>query len=299
MDAHPMRIFVLGLLLSATSITGASASPELDRECQIVVTEVHDCGCTASDDPVAAMAGPACASQDGPSVAASNPCKSPSDAPEGGSRHYASQADGPRRAAPGSTEREVCKSPLMQEQPDRARYSLKGNGPSRAVGVPIWKSITVGTITQLSALRDALDAADVHIGDSADEILGRPAFHLSRTISTFDLVIRTASQLGFDSNYVSLDELYKRASQLGFELCPAEIGPMLRLQYADQPIGEFLHIAMLPSMTYGRALISLIVANGGAGLLLVGGDGRLEQMAPSSEAFVFVRPNQIALPAAQ
>jgi hypothetical protein len=82
--------------------------------------------------------------------------------------------------------------------------------------------------------------------------------------------------------------------QVGLELCPAEVGPLLRLQYVNQPVGEFLHIAMQPIATYRGDLTDLTVANGGAGLLLIGGDGSPDLKLHSTIKFVFVRPAQVA-----
>jgi hypothetical protein len=72
-------------------------------------------------------------------------------------------------------------------------------------------------------------------------------------------------------------------------LCPAEVAPELRLQYPDQPIGEFLHIAMWPVVTANGDLVGLSVGNGGVGLLLIGRNARLNFIAPPSSRFVFVR----------
>jgi hypothetical protein len=54
-----------------------------------------------------------------------------------------------------------------------------------------------------------------------------------------------------------LRDLYRRALQLGLELCPAEGAPQLRLEYLNQPVGEFLHVAMRPIATYGGDLVDL------------------------------------------
>lgn len=37
-----------------------------------------------------------------------------------------------------------------------------------------------------------------------------------------------------------------RAKQLGLKLCPSDVGPLLRLEYNNQPSGERLNIAMKP-----------------------------------------------------
>jgi hypothetical protein len=131
--------------------------------------------------------------------------------------------------------------------------------------------------------------------DDADEILGRPSFPFIKTPVELDLVVLSAFELGFGDE-TSLHDIYARAEALGFELCPAEVGPALRLNYLDQPPGDFLHIAMKPVAKYNRALIDFTVAKayGSVGFLLLGGDARPDMVLPRAERFVFVRPRLIA-----
>ena len=68
-----------------------------------------------------------------------------------------------------------------------------------------------------------------------------------KTPETIDLVRLRVKDLGFTENPTT-DELYKRAGELGLELCPPEVGPYLRLKYEDvfqreQPMYEYLRIA--------------------------------------------------------
>jgi len=169
---------------------------------------------------------------------------------------------------------------------------------------PIWKTITVGGLKGVNATRAAIEAAPcpIWVGEEADEILGRPAFPFLKARVALDLVVFSVFELGFGDRASSGDielgasvpasfqDIYTRALSLGFELCPAEVGPALRLSYLDQPFGEFLHIAMKPVASYSGELIDFTVGNGGAGLLLVGGHAYPGAMLPASTRFVFVRP---------
>ncbi len=119
-----------------------------------------------------------------------------------------------------------------------------------AVDVPVWKSITIGTFADSFALRNALDAVGCSIGDSAGEILARPAFTLSATKTNVKLFAVSGAELDFQTDTASLVDIYARANQLGFGLAAAEVAPQLRLQYFDQPIGEFLIIGMEPIKTW-------------------------------------------------
>jgi hypothetical protein len=65
---------------------------------------------------------------------------------------------------------------------------------------------------------------------------------------TINLVRLKVRDLGFTENPTT-DELYKRAGELGLELCPPETGAYLRLKYEEvfkreQPMYEYLRIAM-------------------------------------------------------
>ena len=169
---------------------------------------------------------------------------------------------------------------------------------------PIWKTITVGGSKGVNAVRQAMDTAPcpIWLSDEADEILGRPAFPFNKKPFELDLVILSEFELGFGdqtsrndpelgaSVEASLSDIYARAASLGFEMCPAEVGPALRLNYLDQPLGEFLHIAMNPVARYSGELVDFIVGNGGAGFMLVGANGHPEVKLPGATRFVFVRP---------
>jgi hypothetical protein len=160
--------------------------------------------------------------------------------------------------------------------------------------VATWKTIAIGTFAGSIRLRNELDGKGCNVGRQASEILARPAFSVGSRKTDVELVVVTPAQLGFTSDTVSLADVYARARQLGFELAAAEVGPQLRIQYFDQPMGEFLIIGMEPITTWSGEPIILNVANGGAGLILIGQDGREDAEIPATSWFVFARSHQSA-----
>jgi hypothetical protein len=171
------------------------------------------------------------------------------------------------------TARDVLRNHLTLKAPFAVRPPVLVKS---AVGVLVWKTITIGTFTNSFALLNALDAAGCAIGDSAEEILARPAFTVSTTKTDVELVAVSAAEL------------------LGFALAAAEVAPQLRLQYFDQPLGELL-IAMSPIKTWKGEPIILTVANFGAGLALIGQDGSADAQIPVASRFLFVRSDEAAL----
>lgn len=113
---------------------------------------------------------------------------------------------------------------------------------------PTWKTVRIGTpgLETAGDFRDALKASGFNIDSRALDILGKPAFVVAVEEETkLDLVVVSVAELGF-KNGATLEQIYARAKALGLDLCSAEVGPQLRLQYQNQPNGEWLVIAMKP-----------------------------------------------------
>jgi len=106
-----------------------------------------------------------------------------------------------------------------------------------------WKTITLGTHMSVNALRNAMKAAGNKISDLANYILGKTP--LAKTETEINLVKVTVAELGFKDG-AHYRDIIVRAKELGLDYCPAEVGPQLRLQYQDQPSGEWPRIAMEP-----------------------------------------------------
>jgi len=96
--------------------------------------------------------------------------------------------------------------------------------------------------------RKALKQVRISIGDWGYDILDRIAY--SQEEIEVDLVVLSVSELGFYRS-AKYKDLCAKALELGLQLCPAEVGPALRLSYKDQPSGERLRIAMKAVTSYG------------------------------------------------
>ena len=157
--------------------------------------------------------------------------------------------------------------------------------------VQVWRRTTLGTRKGVDAYRDALEAASIKVGDDADEVLGRPAFRYADKKTDVELALLSAAELGLEAEASPLSEVYRRARQIGLEPCPPEVGPQLRLDYRDQPLGEVIHIAMMPVATYHGRLTILGLTNFGGTISLIGSDGRPDFMVPRMFRFVFSLPS--------
>lgn len=115
----------------------------------------------------------------------------------------------------------------------------------------IWRTVTIGIHAQTG--EDFLALLKKHsfgIGDEAECFLLRNRIIFAVKESEFNLVKVSVEELGC-THRPTYNEVCLQAVRLGLHECPAQVGPQLRLQYLDQPEGEWLTIGMEPIEGYG------------------------------------------------
>jgi hypothetical protein len=98
----------------------------------------------------------------------------------------------------------------------------------------IWKQITVKGKPDLYKFKVSAEALNM------SEKIRYPRE------KTIDLVKLQVKDLEISAEFPTTTQIYARAKELGLELCPAWVGPQLRVDYEDQPIDEWLFVAMEP-----------------------------------------------------
>lgn len=166
---------------------------------------------------------------------------------------------------------------------------LRKENPWGTVVFPVWKTIKLGTgLTTADDFRNVLRASGCRIGNWANDILGQPAFMASPEEQELDLVVVSVAELGF-KNGATRKDIYKRAQELGLDFCPAEVGPQLRLEYKDQPNGEWFLIGMEPIADSDGDLKVFLVGHVELGQWLDGSGGIPEGFWLGDRRWVFAR----------
>lgn len=154
----------------------------------------------------------------------------------------------------------------------------------------ISNTIKLGTgLKTVADFRAALRQCECSIGGWGNDILYQRAFtnSVSDTEIEVSLLKVTVAALGFVHG-ATRERIYDRAFTFGWELCSAEVGPQLRLQYSDQPTNEWLRIAMEPIDSYGTPSV-FTVEHDGAKCLLGGCCGRPGSFWRAEDSWVFQR----------
>jgi hypothetical protein len=153
-----------------------------------------------------------------------------------------------------------------------------------------WKRIKIGTGTKTDDnFRTTLRKADCYINPWGYDILGKPAFTVADQEKEVELIIVTVAKLAL-KNGATYKDIYTRAIALGLNLCPAEVGPQLRLQYKDQLKYECLFLAMEPiTDTDGDPSIFVVMSSNKGKLCLKGYYGNPDNLWPPDFCLVFMR----------
>ncbi|MGG0668292.1 hypothetical protein [Sporosarcina koreensis] len=95
--------------------------------------------------------------------------------------------------------------------------------------------VEVGGLTKLQLI-DKMQQQNILVNELGKKLFAADTFTTSIHPYVLKTVELSVSDLGLPGGGV-LTEIYRRANQLGLELCPLELGPYLRLGYLDQPEG--------------------------------------------------------------
>ena len=127
----------------------------------------------------------------------------------------------------------------------------------------------------------ALKYKNVYLTDWGKDILEKTEF--SQEKEKYDLVRFTVEQLGFP-NGATTDQIYQKAQELGLELCPAEVGPQLRLKY----LGEEWFVIAMKQITDRIGYPDVFILDSNSGELELDGDyARPDSKWHSDNRFVF------------
>ena len=152
---------------------------------------------------------------------------------------------------------------------------------------PVLKSIKLGTHRSVDELRKSIKDHGFRINNlTADDILGKAPIAKSET--EVKLHVATAKELTGRDNRVRNSEINEAIRFRGYHLCPAEVGPQLRIQYPEQPKGQWLRIAMEPIADSGGNLSIFSVDRGNDGFWLNSDVGHRDGIWYGDARFVFV-----------
>ncbi|MCC6639266.1 hypothetical protein IT409_01760 [Candidatus Falkowbacteria bacterium] len=104
--------------------------------------------------------------------------------------------------------------------------------------------LTIGGKTKVQ-LETSFKDKKIYITSHAQDMLNSKDFATSAKPEQLNLVKLSVKDLGFP-NGATYKEICDKANELGLDLCPAEVGPHLRLQDDTQSMGDYYNIAMKP-----------------------------------------------------
>ena len=132
-------------------------------------------------------------------------------------------------------------------------------GGSILLAQPIFKTVTLGNYASVAELVQAMAAQRMGASSRAVEIL--KTLTVSPAKAPLDLVVVSVGELGL-KDHAKFADIVARARSRGLDLCPAETGPLLRLQHTNQAEDDTLRVAMEPVMTGANRAPTVFMLSG-------------------------------------
>ncbi len=116
----------------------------------------------------------------------------------------------------------------------------------------IWTSFPEGKIKKETVeiggktakqLEEEMNATGIKMNSNAADMMRSPELTTLPTPQPLETVRLKVEGLGFVGK-TSIAQIYAKAQELGLELCPAEVGPHLRLKNTDQSMGDWYFVGM-------------------------------------------------------
>jgi hypothetical protein len=122
--------------------------------------------------------------------------------------------------------------------------ATKNSGKMRVSNLRVWKEITVYPANSKHCVTAGqLTRAGFHVEGGARDMMSQPEYKTLTKPRKLKLVRLKIRDLGFNESEL-VYRIRERIEEAGGELCPPELGPKLRKEFSDQPIGDHFLLAM-------------------------------------------------------
>jgi adenylate kinase family enzyme len=105
---------------------------------------------------------------------------------------------------------------------------------------------TDSSIQSSKQMKEKLEAKGIQKTKYTDDLLDRTEY--SKESKIYKLVQFKPRQLGFPQG-ATIDQIYAKAEELGLKLCPAEVGPQLRLSYSGKDL-KFIAMKQISPLNF-------------------------------------------------
>lgn len=157
---------------------------------------------------------------------------------------------------------------------------------------PTWKTVGLGMYGSIDELNEAIKETGAKITAYAQRMLDTVTLRLKPQV-TLELVLVSGTQLGLEKGG-TVEQIYAAGKSLGLDLCPPEVGALLRIKYRNQKKREVIRLAMEP-IAFGSGYLGVFSVERDEGGLHLGISGGIPTSFYSPDIrWVFVRRKSVA-----